>query len=317
MVERELATPVRLTIALPSHAAQARSSWRFLLDMAILFEDCGFDRIIVSDHVVFGEHLDAYARPELGGSAGGVQPTGPDGHWLEPLTVLTAAAAVTDRIRLGTNVLLAALRRPVVLAKTAATLDALSGGRLDLGVGVGWQREEYEAAGLDFDRRGRLLDHTLDVCTTFWTRTVASHSSPELAFERIHMMPKPMQEGGVPVWVSGTANRRVATRLSRYGRGWIPWGPDRDDLESGWARMRELLVEAGEEPERFGVQGLFHVPPAEEDTVDLGAARAALSRFAAGPATDLVVRGLPVADDLDRARDELSAFVAMCRSELE
>ena len=72
---------------------------------------------------------------------------------------------MTERVRLATGILLAALRRPVVLAKTAATLDVLSGGRLDLGVGVGWQREEYEAAGLDFDRRGRLLDDTLEVCT--------------------------------------------------------------------------------------------------------------------------------------------------------
>ena len=77
-------------------------------------------------------------------------------------------------MRLATGILLAALRRPVVLAKSAATLDVLSGGRLDLGVGVGWQREEYEAAGLDFDGRGRLLDHTLEVCTELWTQTVGA-----------------------------------------------------------------------------------------------------------------------------------------------
>src|SRR5207249_1852570 len=78
------------------------------------------------------------------------QPTGPDGHWLEPLTVLTAVAAQTTRVRLGTYILLAALRRPVILAKQLATLDVISRGRVDLGVGIGWQREEYEAAGLDF-----------------------------------------------------------------------------------------------------------------------------------------------------------------------
>src|SRR5207247_2385322 len=102
------------------------------------------------------------------GQEGGRQPTGPDGHWLEPLTVLSMVAAVTSRVRLATGILIAALRRPVVLAKTTATLDVLSGGRLDLGVGVGWQREEYEAAGLDFHDRGRLLDHTLAVCQTLW-----------------------------------------------------------------------------------------------------------------------------------------------------
>ena len=129
----------------------------------------------MSDHVVFGERLEEYGRPEIGGQAGGKQPTGPDGHWLEPLTTLSVLAGMTSRIRLGTNILVAALRRPAVLAKSAATLDVLSGGRLDLGVGVGWQREEYDAAGLDFDGRGRLLDHTLEVCQTLWREPRAAY----------------------------------------------------------------------------------------------------------------------------------------------
>ena len=104
----------------------------------------------MSDHVAFGERLDRYADPARGGLAGGRQPTGPDGAWLEPLTVLAMVGACTERVRLCPMVLLAALRRPIVLAKTAATIDVLTGGRLDLGVGVGWQQEEYEAAGLDF-----------------------------------------------------------------------------------------------------------------------------------------------------------------------
>src|SRR5437899_9221268 len=153
--------------------------------------------------------MDAYSRPEVGGQEGGRQPTGPDGHWLEPLTVLTALSSVTSRVRLATGILLAGLRRPVVLAKTAATIDVLSGGRLDLGVGVGWQREEYEAAGLDFEDRGRLLDHTLEVCQTLWREPRAAYDSPELQFEATHMMPKPLQPGGVPIWVSGRINPRV------------------------------------------------------------------------------------------------------------
>src|SRR5690349_23959577 len=135
---------------------------------ARMYDRVGIDKLVVSDHVVFGEHLDAYGNPATGGTAGGRQPTGPDGHWLEPLTTLSVIAGTTSRVRLGTNILLAALRRPAVLAKTAATLDVLSGGRLDLGVGVGWQREEYEAVGLDFQDRGRLLDHTLEVCQALW-----------------------------------------------------------------------------------------------------------------------------------------------------
>src|SRR6185503_18332800 len=199
----------------PSH------DWRAMLDMARAMDVAGVDRVVVSDHVVFGENLDAYADPSIGGQAGGRQPTGPDGSWLEPVTVLTAIAATTTRIRLGTAILLAALRRPAVLAKQLATLDVLSQGRVDLGVGVGWKREEYEAAGLSFEGRGRLLDHSLEVCRTLWSEEVASINSEELSFKRIHMMPKPVQPGGVPIWCSGTVNLRVARRLARFGSGWI------------------------------------------------------------------------------------------------
>ena len=114
-----------------------------------------------------------------------------------------------------TNILLAALRRPVVLAKAASTLDVLTGGRLDLGVGVGWQREEYEAAGLDFDARGAQLDHTLAVVQRLWREQRADFADDRLEFGGIHQMPKPVQDGGVPVWVSGTINRRSMTRLAR------------------------------------------------------------------------------------------------------
>lgn len=100
--------------------------WRATLASARAMDIAGIDRVVVSDHVVFGENLEAYADPSVGGSSGGRQPTGPDGSWLEPLTVLTAIAATTDRIRLGTSILLAALRRPAVLAKQLATLDVLS-----------------------------------------------------------------------------------------------------------------------------------------------------------------------------------------------
>ena len=88
-----------------------------VLERGRLLDEAGIDKLVVSDHVVFGERLEEYGRPEVGGQAGGKQPTGPDGHWLEPLTTLAILAGMTERIRLGTNILIAALRRPVVLAQ--------------------------------------------------------------------------------------------------------------------------------------------------------------------------------------------------------
>jgi probable F420-dependent oxidoreductase len=244
-----------LSVSLPSYAPDDPGGWDHLVQHALAAETAGADRVLVSDHVAFGEHLDAYGRPELGGVAGGRQPTGPDGLWLEPLTVLTFVAARTSRVRLGTSILLAALRRPVVLAKTAATLDVLSGGRLDLGVGVGWQREEYDAAGLDFDTRGRALDHTLAVCRTLWREDRASYADERLTFEDIHQMPKPLQPGGVPIWVSGTVNDAVMRRLARFGSGWIPWGDDAADLTESIPRVRERLRALGRDPSDLRVVG--------------------------------------------------------------
>jgi len=140
-------TAPQLSVGLSSFAAEDPGGWGGMLRLAQAADRTGVDRLVVSDHIVFGERLEEYGRPELGGQAGGVQPTGPDGHWLEPMTTLSVIAGMTADVRLGTNILVAALRRPVVLAKSAATLDVLSGGRFDLGVGVGWQREEYEEDG--------------------------------------------------------------------------------------------------------------------------------------------------------------------------
>jgi len=231
------------------------AGWGHLLALARACDAAGIDRVNVSDHVVFGEELEEYAKPEVGGREGGKQPTGPDGHWLEPMTTLAVIAGQTSRVRLGTQILLAALRRPVILAKSAATLDVLSSGRLDLGVGVGWQKAEYEAAGLPFERRGKLLDHTLEVCKTLWTETRASFSSPDLTFDGIHQMPKPLQPGGVPIWVSGTIRDTTVRRLARYGERWIPWGKDDGDMTESLPRMKEALEKAGGNPDALQASG--------------------------------------------------------------
>ncbi len=162
-------TTPQLSIMLRTYAAEDPGTWQPVLDTARAADVAGVDRVLVSDHVVFGEHLEAYGRPETGGVDGGKQPTGPDGHWLEPLTTLSVLCGMTSRVRLGTNILIAALRRPVVLAKAAATLDVLSGGRLDLGVGIGWQREEYEAAGLDRRARVRRNSHDAETGPAGWS----------------------------------------------------------------------------------------------------------------------------------------------------
>jgi probable F420-dependent oxidoreductase len=302
----------QLSISLPSFAAEDPGTWQPLFDKAVAADVAGVDRGVLSDHVVFGEHLEEYGRPEIGGSAGGKQPTGPDGLWLEPITTLSVLAGMTQHLRLGTNILIAALRRPVTLAKATATLDVLSGGRLDLGVGVGWQREEYEAAGLAFEGRGKLLDHSLEVCETLWTQMRASHHSPLLDFDAIHQMPKPLQEGGVPIWVSGTVNANVARRIARFGRGWIPWGPAAADLKVGIPQMGELLAAEGRDIGELAIVGNLPAVRDADRNVDLARTMEGAPELVALGVTDVRVT-LSIPADRAAATDYLSGVVAAFR----
>ena len=297
-----------LSLQLISFSAEAPTSWQPVLDRAVAADRAGIGKLVVSDHVAFGNAMDAYGNPKMGGTSGGKQPTGPDGHWLEPVTLLSVIAGMTSRVRLGTNILLAALRRPAVLAKQMATLDVLSEGRVDMGVGVGWQREEYEACGLDFDARGRLLDHTIEVCQTLWTDIEADYASDELAFSGIHAMPKPAQRAGVPVWVSGTVNVRSMRRLAMYGSGWIPWGPAVGDIVTGIADMRQQVVAYDRDPDEIQVVGTLPVARTD-DGVDLDATMAAVPALVEAGVTDFRTY-LPVPDGLEPATDYLSDVVA-------
>ena len=319
MTDQALGGPVvvlpQLSVALVNWTAGIPQDWRYLVDRAQAAEEAGVDRVVVSDHVVFGEDLEAYGKPELGGMVGGRQPTGPDGSWLEPMTSLAVIAGATKRVRLSTGIVLAALRRPVVLAKTAATLDVLSGGRLDLGVGIGWQREEYEAAGLEFARRGRLLDHTLEVCQCLWRGSRVGYESGELQFDGIHMMPKPVAPDGVPIWVSGTLDERVIARLARFGAGWIPWGDAATDLATSIPQMREGVAALGRDPEDIGVVGSIVVVPDEHGSVDAESTMAVVPDLVAIGVTDVRLF-MPMPASPVALADRLAGLVAAFRTQV-
>jgi len=292
--------------------AQSADTWEPMLDLVRLADRAGIDRLVLSDHILYGERLEAYADPSTGGSLGGKQPTTPDGHWLEPLTLLSLFAGITTRVRLGTAVLLAALRPGALLAKQLATLDVMSGGRVDLGVGVGWQREEYESCGLDFDTRGALLDHCLEVCQLLWTEQVVDHAYDGVRLDRIHSMPKPLQPGGVPIWVSGRLHPRTVRRVARFGVGWIPWGDDVADPRPGIVAMREGLAAAGRDPSTLQVQGSLPLVRTESG-VDIEATVAAVPPLVAAGVTDLRVGrrwGADLAADAELLERLVPAFRA-------
>ena len=287
----------RLGIHLTNFATDDRDDWSDLVDLAVAADANGVDKVVVSDHVVMGERLEEYGKAEVGGVKGGKQPTGPDGLWLEPLTLLAVIAGRTKHVRLGTHVLLAALRRPITLAKTLATLDVLSGGRVDLGVGVGWQREEYEAAGLDFSTRGRQLDETIETLQALWREQSATFQAGGRTVSGIHQMPKPRQDGGVPVWVSGTLNKKVAERLAKYGSGWIPWGDAALDLSTSIPALWAMVREAGGDPSAFRVVGNIPATKGADGEPDAAASVAAVPAMIDAGVTDFMFRvALPPAD---------------------
>jgi probable F420-dependent oxidoreductase len=218
------------------------------------------------------------------------------GAWLEPLTVLSVLAGRTGLVRLGTAILVAPLRRPAVLAKTLATLDVLSGGRLDVGLGIGWHRPEYAASGVEFAQRGALLDESLRICRLLWTEGPASYRSETTTFERVWCEPKPLQAGGPPIWLSGTLNRRNAARIVEHGSGWIPWAEDRSDLLGSVVRLRRLLEAQGRDPESVVVQGPLPAVVRPSGRLDARATVAPVAALVAGGVGDFIVRIPPHAE---------------------
>jgi alkanesulfonate monooxygenase SsuD/methylene tetrahydromethanopterin reductase-like flavin-dependent oxidoreductase (luciferase family) len=268
--------------------------WRPLLAQGVGADKAGIDRLVVSDHVILGENLDKYGDPSAGGTEGGVQPTGPEGHWLDPLTVL------------------AGLRRPATLAKQLSTIDVLSEGRLDIGVGVGWQREEYEANGVSYKGRGQLLDQTLEICQTLWTVESAAYSSPKYSFEKIHLNPKPLASGGIPLWISGTLNKNVLRRIVRFGSGWIPWGPDALDPIGSLAKIAEEMEKGGRDMEGFQAGSYLQVVE-DGGKIDVAATMGPVAAMAEAGITDFRAT-LNLPNEEAAVQDMLSPLVEAFRS---
>jgi probable F420-dependent oxidoreductase len=279
-----MTTTPRLTVGLPTFGeipeAAGRAGWRWLLDLARQADEAGVDRVIVTDHVVMGRNTHEYSWGRF--------PQPPDAPWLEPLTVLTAMGAVTERLRLSTGILIAPLRGAGLLAKTAATIDVLTGGRLDLGVGTGWQREEFAAQGLDFGQRGQLLTDTIAACRALWEQSPATFSSATVTFEEdTFCEPRPVQ-ARLPIWFSGVLHRRNLDRIVRLGDGWIPiMGATLDDIRQGVDLLRGSLAEAGRSPDDLSVLAPLVIARNDAGRVDVDRTMASVPELVDAGVTDV------------------------------
>jgi probable F420-dependent oxidoreductase len=208
------------------------------IEIAQAAEEMGFHGVSLTDHVVMGKNLHKYPF--------GSFPLPSEAPWYEPLTVLTMIASHTKTLHLGTAVLIVPLRNPALLAKTAATIDMISKGRLELGVGMGWQAEEYHVAGVPFEDRAEIFWETLEICKLLWAESPASHDGNIYQFEDIWCQPQPMQGADLPLLFGLKMTTKNAEKIAQIGHGWIPIKTDAEFISTG----KDLLNKAFKEHNR-------------------------------------------------------------------
>ena len=303
---------MRFGLALPhydfSRPDGAPVSWEGLVNAARRAESLGFDSAWISDH--FFLSLARYGGPD--------EPYGSP----EALTALAGLAAVTDRIRLGTLVLCAGFRHPAILAKSAVTIDLLSEGRLDLGLGAGWYDDEYRAFGYRVGRsRFEVLEETVEVLSLlFGEKEPVTWEGRHYSLDEAYCRPRPAQRPGPPLWVGGKGGSRLARLVARRADGWNTvwtWTPE------DYADRVRVLEEACERHDRDPATvrrsvGLYAL--VGEDERDLDARWRALQRWTPGGALDGSALGSWGRDKLvgtpDRVVERLAAFAALGVEEL-
>jgi probable F420-dependent oxidoreductase len=228
-----------------------------VVDVARTAEDAGIDHLALPDHVVMGRRTDAYPF--------GTFPYPPEEPWLEPMVTLGAMAAATETITLATAILITSVRPAPLIAKSAATLDVLSHGRFELGLGAGWQREEIEASGIAFRGRQRRLADTARACRALWRDAPASFSSETVSFTDLWCIPRPTRASGVPLWFGAPLTEANVALIAETGTGWLPLGKDWtiDDTAAGVERLRAAFTGAGRDPAELGVRAVL--PPVLDD----------------------------------------------------
>lgn len=212
--------------------------------VAVAAEKSGFATLWSGEHVVMvDESASRYPYSDDGRIA---VPAETD--WIDPLIGLSFAAAVTSTIRIATGVLLLPEHNPVLVAKQAATLDTLSGGRLTLGIGIGWSREEFDALGVPFERRGARTREYVDAMRAVWRDDVASFDGEFVRFDAVRVNPKPLRDRRIPIVLGGNSDAALR-RVARWGDGWYGFNVDSvDAVAERVGLLHGLCREYGRDP---------------------------------------------------------------------
>ena len=243
---------MKLAVEFPS--VSYREGGEAVVRLAKAIEDIGFDQLDVFDHVIMGFPTATRDAP--------MYP--PKMPIMEALMALSYVAAVTERIGLGTEVLVLPQRQPVLVAKQVSTLDTLSGGRVRLGVGVGWQESEYDALEENFQTRGRRMDEAISLMRAYWSDEQVDFEGRFYTSTAMAMEPKPPQGGKLPVWIGGASDRALR-RVAEVGDGWLATAiTDPDVAARCKAKITRYAEGAGRDPAEIGYQMMLDVPPRDD-----------------------------------------------------
>lgn len=218
---------MKIGIALPIFGKYAGRAE--ILETALTAEGLGYDSIWVSDHVVVPDHHNVFGEV-----------------FYDPLISLGFIASATSRIELGTSVVVLPYRNPLVLAKSVSSLDALSQGRVILGIGSGWLKGEFNALGVDYASRGRMTDEYIEIMKELWMSESPSYKGEHLSFSGIRFEPKPVHKPHPPIWAGGES-RKAVERAVRYGDGWHPVGLTPEEMGAKVREVRSLLPDEKKE----------------------------------------------------------------------
>lgn len=202
---------------------------RELVDYGVRVEELGYDSVWVWDHMLLG-----------------VDPNFPI---IDSLTALTGIAARTKRIKMGTGILVLPLRNPVALAKQLSSMDQLSEGRMVMGMASGWYKREFDAVGIPFEKRGKIMDENLEIMRRLWTEEMVSGEYMNHNISKAVMYPKPYQKE-IPILIGGYVDR-VLQRAATVGDGWLTYFYRAEDFKKSWDKIRNFAKEAGKDPDKL------------------------------------------------------------------
>ncbi|MEO8695298.1 MAG: LLM class F420-dependent oxidoreductase [Acidimicrobiales bacterium] len=228
--------------------------WR---DVARVADEHGYESVWIPEHLVFP--IDIATSFVDGATHAGVDPRTPT---FDPFVMLAAIAAVTTHVRLGTHVYNIGLRHPFVAARAVVSLDVVSGGRVEFGIGASWMKEEWDSVGLDFATRGARVDESIALCRRLWTEPVVAHRGRFFEFDAVAFEPKPVQQH-IPIHVGGDS-KRALRRVAEHGDGWIGMIHDVASFAESVAWLAHLCADNGRDLEDIQRSALVAHPTATD-----------------------------------------------------